>query len=110
MPLHPILPFLWTLLDQSRFNAFDEEDESILLAVADGKFNLKGLSNKGLRKEIPEKSSGQISRTLRRLRVYGLIKKIGKTYLYYLTEFEKQVIVTCLKLKNMFLVPELSHA
>ncbi|MDR0662718.1 MAG: hypothetical protein LBF80_01375 [Spirochaetaceae bacterium] len=37
------------------------------------------------------------------------VKEKERTYLYYLTEFGKQVIVTCLKLKNMFLVPELSH-
>ncbi|MDR2071799.1 MAG: hypothetical protein LBP81_10340, partial [Treponema sp.] len=92
------------------FNVFDEEDERILLAVGDGKFNLKGISNKALREQMPEKSSGQISRTLKRLCLHGLIKKIGRTYLYYLTGFGKQVIVTCLKLKNMFLVPELSHA
>jgi hypothetical protein len=92
------------------FNVFDEEDERILLTVGDGKYNLRGISNKALRQELPEKSAGQISRTLKRLRLHGLIKKIGRTYLYYLTEFGKQVIVTCLKLKNMFLVPELSHA
>jgi hypothetical protein len=92
------------------FNIFDQEDDRILLAVADGKFNLKGISNKVLRQQLPEKSPGQISRTLKRLRLHGLIKKIGKRYLYYLTEFGKQVIVTCLKLKNMFLVPELSRA
>jgi hypothetical protein len=90
------------------FNVFDEEDERILLAAGDGNFNLKGISNKALRQQMPEKSSGQISRTLKRLCLHGLIKKIGKSYLYYLTEFGKQVIVTCLKLKNMFLVPELS--
>jgi hypothetical protein len=51
----------------------------------------------------------QISRTLKRLRLHGLIKKIGRMYLYYLTGFGKQVIVICLKLKNMFLIPELSR-
>ena len=91
------------------FNIFKEEDERIMLSVADGKFNLKGISNKTLREQMPEKSPGHISRTLKRLRLHGLIKKIGRTYLYYLTEFGKQVIVTCLKLKNMFLVPELSR-
>jgi hypothetical protein len=95
--------------DVQRVNVFDEEDERILPAVAGGKFNLKCISNKALRKEMPKKSSGQISRTLKRLRLHGLIKKIGRIYLYYLTGFGKQVIVTCLKLKNMFLVPELSH-
>jgi DNA-binding HxlR family transcriptional regulator len=90
-------------------DVFKGEDERILLAVADGKFNLTGITNKRLREELPDKSPGQLWRILRRLRLHGLIKKTGKTYLYYLTEFGKQVIVACLKLKNMFLVPELSR-
>ncbi|MDR3342459.1 MAG: hypothetical protein LBT14_06670 [Treponema sp.] len=90
-------------------NVFNKDDEKILLAVADGKFNLKGWSNRELRKILPEKTSGQLSRILKRLRTHGLIKKIGKTYLYYLTAMGKQVIAACLKLKNMFLVPQLAH-
>jgi DNA-binding HxlR family transcriptional regulator len=92
------------------FNVFSKEDERILLAIVDGKFNLKGLSNKELRKILPDKSSGQLSRIIKRLRLHGLIKKIGKTYLYYLTGYGKQIIAQCLKLKNMFLVPELARA
>jgi DNA-binding HxlR family transcriptional regulator len=70
----------------------------------------EGDKTKALWQVMPEKSPGQLSRILKRLRLHGLIKKIGKTCLYYLTEFGKQVTVTCLKLKNMFLVPDLSRA
>jgi hypothetical protein len=52
------------------FNIFSKDDEKILLTIADGKFNLKGLSNKELRKMLPEKSSGQLSHTLKRLRLH----------------------------------------
>ena len=91
------------------FNFFSREDEKILLAVGDGRFTLKGLTNKELRKLLPERSPGQISRILKRLRLHGLIKKVGKTYKYYTTAFGKLVIAAGLSFKNMFLVPALSR-
>jgi hypothetical protein len=55
-------------------------------------------------------TSGQILRLLKRLRVHGLIKKIGKTYKYYLTSFGRQVITLGLKLKELHIIPQLSIA
>jgi len=91
------------------FNFFNKDDEKILLAVADGKFTLKGITNKGLRSSLPGEKPWQISRILKRLRLHGLIKKVGKTYKYYLTALGKQVIVAGLSFKNMTLVPALSN-
>ena len=91
------------------FNFFSKEDEQILVAVADGKFTLKGLTNKELRKLLPDKTPGQMSRILKRLRLHGLIKKVGKTYKYYSTAFGKMVISAGLSFKNMILVPALSR-
>jgi hypothetical protein len=45
---------------------------------------------------------------MKRLRTHGLIKKIGKTYKYYITGLGKQVIALGLKLKNLYVIPELS--
>lgn len=90
------------------FNFFSKEDEKILLAVADGKFTLKGITNKALRAMLPGKESWQISRIFKRLRLHGLIKKVGTTYRYYLTSLGKQVIAAGLCFKNMSLVPSLS--
>jgi len=89
------------------FNFFSKDDEKILLAVADGKFTLKGITNKALRSLLPDKKPWQISNILKRLRVHGLIKKVGKTYKYYLTSLGKQTIVAGLSFKNMSLVPAL---
>ena len=89
------------------FNFFSKDDEKILLAVADGKFTLKGITNKALRCLLPEKKSWQISRILQRLRLHGLIKKIGSTYIYYLTSLGKQVIVAGFSFKNLVLIPAL---
>ena len=89
------------------FNFFSTDDQKILIAVADGKFTLKGITNKTLRSMLPEKKPWQLSRILKRLRLHGLIKKIGHAYKYYLTRLGKQVIVAGLSFKNIALIPAL---
>jgi hypothetical protein len=44
------------------------------------------------------------------LRLPGIIKKIGKAYKYYLTEFGRHVAIAGLTLENLFLVPEFAAA
>ena len=75
--------------------------------MALGQFNISGLQNKSLRRHLPDRNSGQVSRLLKRLRLYGLIKKIGHTYNYYLTRFGKDVIATGLKLRELAIIPQL---
>jgi DNA-binding HxlR family transcriptional regulator len=75
-----------------------------------GEFNISGFQNKDLRRRVKGKNTGQISRLMKRLRSHGLIKKIGKTYKYYLTALGKQVIALGLKLKNLYIIPALSTA
>jgi len=53
------------------------------------------------------KNSGQISRTMKRLRVHGLIKKLGHKYKYYLAALGKQVVALGLKLKEIHIIPAL---
>ena len=79
-------------------------------AVASGEFNISGFQNKHLRGKLSEKTSAQISRILKRLHIHGLIKKIGRTYKYYLTQFGSQVITMGLKLKELVIIPELAHS
>lgn len=90
------------------FNLFSPEDIQIFESIASGEFNITGFQNKNLRSKLSEKSSGQISRILKRLRNHGLIKKIGKTYKYYLTKLGQEVIILGLKLKNLVIIPELA--
>ena len=92
------------------FNFFDKGDEKILLTIADGKFTLKGMTNKELRKMLPELKSSKISRILKRLRLHGIIKKVGKTYKYYLSSLGKQIIVAGLSFKNITLISDLAKA
>ena len=92
------------------FNFFDPEDERLLCTIAKGDFCIKGFSNKHIRKFLPEKSSGQISRLLKRLHIKGLIKKIGKTYRYYMTTLGRKTVNTALKVKELFIIQNLNYA
>ncbi len=91
------------------FNLFDSDDETVLRAIARGEFNISGLQNKALRRFLRGKSSGPVSRLLKRLRLQGLIKKVGHNYKYYLTRFGKEVITTALKLRELAVIPHLAY-
>ena len=62
----------------------------------------------GSRRFLAGKTSAQISRPLKRLRLHGLIKKIAHGYKYYLTQFGKQVITTGQKLRELVIIPQLA--
>jgi len=92
------------------FNFFDQDDDRLFRAIARGEFNISGMQNKTLRRFLAGKTSAQISRLLKRLRLHGLIRKVGRTYKYYLTPFGKQVITTGLKLRELVVIPQLASA
>jgi hypothetical protein len=91
------------------FNLLSEEDSSLFRTLLQGEFAISGFTNKDVRRSLPDKTSGQITRLLRRLRVHGLIKKVGKRYKYYLTEFGRQIAAMALKLREMVIIPELAR-
>ena len=90
------------------FNFFDKEDERLMLSVAKGDFTIRGFQNKDLKKLLPQKSSGQVSRLIARMKVKGLLKKVAGTYRYYLTKLGQRIILTALKLKELFITPQFS--
>lgn len=92
------------------FNFFNKSDEEILLTIADGKYCVRGLTNKDIRNQLISKTSNQVSRIIKRLRLHGLIKKIRKSYKYHLTSLGRKIISAGLKFKNMSLIPLLSKA
>jgi hypothetical protein len=91
------------------FNLFDTEDDALFQSILRGEFNISGLQNKSLRRFLPTKNSSQISRLLKRLRVHGLIKKVGHTYKYYVTQFGKDVLAAGLKLRELVIIPQLAY-
>jgi hypothetical protein len=92
------------------FNLFDPDDLRLFRALCHGEFNISGLRNSTLRKLLSSKTSPQISLILKRLRLHGLIKKVGRTYKYYLTKFGLHVILSALKLRELVVLPSLARA
>ena len=64
---------------------------ALFQTILRGEFNISGLQNKSLRRFLPHLNSGQVSRLLKRLRLHGLIKKVARTYKYYVPKFGKDV-------------------
>jgi hypothetical protein len=98
-----------TKVDNNRrykgFNLFTEEDTSLFRLLLRGEFFISGFTNKRLRQHLSDKSSSQVSRLLKRLRVHGLVKRVANTYKYYLTAFGRQVATMALKLREMVVIP-----
>jgi hypothetical protein len=91
------------------FNLFSSQDLALLLALARGEWHISGLRNASLRRILPHHSGPQVSRLLTRLHRHGLLKKIGHTYKYYLTESGRRVILCALKLRELVVIPSLAE-
>jgi hypothetical protein len=92
------------------FNFFSNEDMRLFETIVRGEHTIQGFRNRNLREHMPGKSPGQVSRILKRLWSHGLIKKVGSTYKYYITEIGRTAITMGLKLKNLVVIPELARA
>ena len=91
------------------FNLFDKSDLKLLMIIARGEHCISGFQNKSLRRFLTNKTCGQVSRILKRLRLHGLIRKIKGTYKYYLTNLGKQLIVATMRIKEYVIIPSLSE-
>jgi hypothetical protein len=92
------------------FNLFLSADLQGILAVLAGEHHLSGLTSRRLQRLLPQWTRSQIGRLLRRLRLHGLIKKVGKTYKYYATRFGQRLLLAGLKLQEHLLLPPLAAA
>jgi hypothetical protein len=91
------------------FNLLAAEDITLLRAITRGEFTISGFQNKDLRRHLADYDGRQISHVLKRLRTHGLIKKIGRTYKYYLTRLGRRVAATALKLREFVVIPTLAQ-
>jgi hypothetical protein len=87
------------------FNLFHREDHRLFVAISRGEFTISGLTNRALRRVLSDKSGSQISRLLKRLRLHGLLKRVGRTYKYYLTKLGRRAIIAALKLRELVVIP-----
>jgi hypothetical protein len=82
------------------FNPLVEAEARILEAVLRGEYALGGLTARRLHWQFPELSRSRITRLLKRLRLHGLLRKLGHTYTYYVTRLGQRVLIAVLHLKQ----------
>ena len=92
------------------FNLFSEEHPCLFRTFLQGEFFISAFTHKQLRTYLSDKSASPVTRLLKRLRMHGVIKKVGKRYQYYLTDFGRQAAAMALKLREMVIIPELAGA
>ena len=90
------------------FNLFRADELTALLALLRGEGCISGITNRMLRRALPDKTGAQISYFLKRCRVFGLLKKCGKRYKYYLTKLGSRVLLAARKLQEFLIVPTLA--
>ena len=91
------------------FNLFHGPDLDLFRTILRGEFTISGFQARQLRPHLADLSGAQLSRLLKRLRIHGLIKKIGKRYKYYLTVLGRTVATAALKLRELVLIPLLNQ-
>jgi hypothetical protein len=87
------------------FNLFHGDDLDVFRALADGAYTISGFRVAHLRQHIAGLTAGAASRLAKRMRLHGLIKKIGRTYKYHLTELGRSVVASALKLRELVVIP-----
>lgn len=90
------------------FNLLRTFERQILCTIASGKFAAAGLSHRRLKGLLGDLSPGQLSRLIKRLRVHGLLKKVGHTYRYYMTALGRKLLLAALRVHQTVVVPSFS--
>ena len=90
------------------FNLFQRKDLDLFIALAKGQWHISGFTNRVLRRHLAGVTGPQLSRILKRLHLHGFIRKVGKTYKYYLTKFGQQVLLAALKVRDLVVIPTLA--
>ena len=88
-------------------NLFQGDDLDLIIALVRGEHTITGLRNADLRRRLG-KTSSQVSRMLKRLRLHGLLKKVGRTYKYYITPLGRRVVAAALRLREEIVIPTLA--
>jgi len=65
-----------------------------------------GFHHADLKRKLPHLTSNQVSRNSKRLRVHDFIKRGARRYKYYVTDLRRRAIVTGLKLRELFVLPQ----
>jgi hypothetical protein len=90
-------------------NFFERSEQALLRALQRPEFNIHGLRRADL-KPFVALSESALSRQLHRLRTLGLIKRVTRSYRYYLTRLGRAAIAAACSLTQLSIVPAMAHA
>lgn len=84
-------------------NFFNRDDLEFVNVLNKGEFCIVGISNKEIRQFLDKKSTSQISRLLKNLRLHGIIKKVPHKYRYHITQLGRAVINAGIEIAELIL-------
>ena len=87
---------------------FNHTERTLLGALRNPKFNIAGIRRADLSPLLQELSPSALSRQIRRLRHLGLIKRVARTYRYYLTRAGRAVIAAASQITEYGIIPALA--
>ena len=95
------------------FNPLNENELHIFQVLINGALIAGGFRSKHLKKYLSQYfkeqwTTSRISRLLKRLIVFNLIKRVKHSYKYFLTEKGRIIITMFLKLKNLTVIPAMN--
>jgi hypothetical protein len=90
------------------FNFFDKTEHQLLCSLQRPQFNISGLRRADLKPFLPRLSDASITRQLRRLRDFGIIKKVAHSYCYYMTRLGRLAVAAACRLSEELITPALA--
>ena len=91
-------------------NFFARAEQRLLRALQRPEFNIHGMRRADLKALLPDFNDSRLSRQLHRLHSLGLIKRVARSYRYYLTRLGRSAIAAACCLTQFQIVPALAHA
>jgi hypothetical protein len=90
-------------------NFFERTEQALLRTLQRPEFNIRGLRRADIKPFVPLSDSA-LSRQLQRLRALGLIKRVNRSYRYYLTRLGRAAIAAACSLTQFQIVPAMAIA
>jgi hypothetical protein len=91
-------------------NFFAPAEQKLLRALQRPEFNIRGVRRADLKAFATDYSDSRLSRQLWRLRALGLIKRVARSYRYYLTRLGRAAIAAACSLTQFQIIPALATA
>ena len=88
-------------------NFFEPGDKALLQAMQNPRVNIAGIRRADLMPDLGMFSPARLSRQLRRLRDIGVIKRVTRTYRYYLTKAGRAAAATAFRITETIIVPQM---